>query len=413
MKILVYGINYFPELTGIGKYTGEMCEWLASQGHEVEVITAMPYYPKWKIDKLYQGKGWHNEYLQHVKVLRSPLFVSQKVTARNRIIHEISFFLSSGFYWFSRFFKRYDVVISVYPPLVIGIWPLLHKLLHQKSCWVFHIQDLQVDAAKELNLIKNKKVLDLFFKIERFFLKKANLVTSISPGMRNKILQKGVSENKYFSLPNWVDVDFIKPLSKEESLKSEMGYEDHEKIVLYSGNLGEKQGLEMILEVAERFLHREDLYFLLAGEGGAKKRLIKMAQKKKLTNVIFSPLRSYEELSQFMNAADLHLVLQKKGAADLVLPSKLNTILSAGGVSIVSSEKGTSLYEMVEDNKVGIVIEPENSEALYQAIVGNIDKDNIEMKRNAREFALKYLNINSILGRFEDKLRDLVRDRKD
>src|SRR4030095_13848610 len=94
MKIAVYGINYSPELTGIGKYTGEMATWFAEQGHEVHVITAMPYYPEWKVHEKYKRKLWFSEYIKGVKVFRCPLYVPKKITPLRRIIHEFSFLLS-------------------------------------------------------------------------------------------------------------------------------------------------------------------------------------------------------------------------------------------------------------------------------------------------------------------------------
>lgn len=406
MKILVYGINYYPELTGIGKYTGEMCEWLVAKGHKVEVITAMPYYPSWKVQDNYQGKKWHSEQINGVKVNRVPIYVTQKVNAKTRIFHELSFFISSKVFWLKKIFTRYDIVISIYPPLVIGLFPYFYKVFHNKP-WIFHVQDLQVDAANELGMIKSPFILNLLLKLEKLFLSKADRVSSISAGMKNKILKKGIPESKYLNLPNWVDTDFIRPLPQNESLKEELGFKEEDKIVLYSGNLGEKQGLEMIIKVAEKLKSLKNVIFVLAGEGAAKKRLQVMAESMKLENVRFLSLMPYNKLTRFMNMADLHLVLQKKEAADLVLPSKLNTILAAGGVVIVSASESSTLYDLVYENKMGVVIEPESELALQEAIERHIYIKNEELKKNARIFAIENMNIDRILGNFENELKDL------
>jgi colanic acid biosynthesis glycosyl transferase WcaI len=403
MKILVYGINYFPELTGIGKYTGEMCEWLAAQGHEVEVITAMPYYPKWQIDENYRGKWWHTEKRNGVTIRRCPLYVTQHVTAKTRIIHEISFLLSSVVYWLRSLFTRQDLIITIYPPLIIGIFPLLFNLI-KGTPYVFHVQDLQVDAAKELGMIRNSSLLNLLFKGEKLFLRKARKVSSISIGMKKNLIGKGIDEKKFINLPNWVDLDFVKPLSRQQSLKKELRFSDQDKIVLYSGNLGEKQGLEIIVGVAERLKDRKDINFLLAGEGAAKRKLMEMVDQRKLDNVKFLPLRPYEELNRFLNMADLHLVLQKKGASDLVLPSKLNTILAAGGVPVITAASNTTLFDLAVNRQLGILIEPESEDALYDAIIRNIDKDNSEISLNARQYACENLSISNILKPFETEL---------
>ncbi len=407
MRILVYGINYHPELTGIGKYTGELCAWFAERGHHVEVVTAMPYYPGWEVEREYKGKKWFTEEISGVCVRRSPLYVSTRINAKKRIVHEFSFLLSSLVQWIRPLWTRYDVVISIYPPLVIGLYPYIYKLIHKRP-WVFHIQDLQVDAAKELGMIKNSFVLNCLFSIERFFLNQAARVGSISPGMKQKILNKGVAEEKYIHLPNWVDTGFIYPTAKDERLKKELGFGPEDRLILYSGNMGEKQGLELVIEVAEQMRAIPHLHFLMAGEGASRERLEEQVKKMQLANVHFLPLMPYSELTRFMNIADAHLVLQKREASDLVLPSKLNTILSAGGLAIVSAVKDTTLYNLVREHNVGIVIEPESAAALRDAIEGAIEHPHTEVRSNARNYALENLNIDKILGRFETQLKELL-----
>jgi colanic acid biosynthesis glycosyl transferase WcaI len=408
MRILVFGINYAPELTGIGKYTGEMCEWLAQKGHEVEVITSMPYYPEWKIRKAYQGRWWFTETINKVKVRRTVFYVPEKVTGATRIAHEFSFLLSSAIWWFKSMFKRYDLVISPYPPLIIGVWPYLYSRFN-KTKWVFHIQDLQVDAAKDLGLIKNKRLLGVLDFIERFFLRKADYVSSISEGMKKKILAKGIAEEKYIMLPNWVDTDFIRPMSKQDSMRRELGFEEKDIIIMYSGNMGEKQGLEAVIPMAQKFASRSEVKIVLAGEGAAKERLMKESETNYLKNITFLPIQAYEKLSAFLAIADFHLVLQKKAASDLLLPSKLLSILSAGGCAIVTAVNNSSLHRMIGDTNAGWLAEPEDIDDLIRIVEIAIDSpsENTVKKENARKYALKYLNKEEVLGDFQNVISGL------
>lgn len=403
MKILVQGINYSPELTGIGKYTAEMCEWLASRGHQVTVITAMPYYPAWKVHPSHSGKLWHSEVINGVKVLRAPLYVPGKVTGVTRIIHEFSFAVSSLPFWVASIFKKHDVIISICPPFHLGLPGLFFGFL-KRTPIVYHIQDLQVDAARRLNLIKSQSMLNLLEKMELFILKHVDKVSSISEGMKKNILKKGIDANKYISLPNWVDVEFIQPLSKEESLRKQLGLNEESKIILYSGNMGEKQGLEMILDAAVKLRHLNSLQFLMIGEGASKDALEAKAKELKLDNVKFLPLQPYNKLSSMLATADLHLVLQKKAAADLVLPSKFMTILAAGGIAIVTAEPGTTLYDLVKDHHLGILIPPENINALVNAIEAGLIENTTVIKENARNYAVNKLSIHQILTSFENDL---------
>jgi colanic acid biosynthesis glycosyl transferase WcaI len=408
MRIVIYGINYTPELTGIGKYTGEMCAWLAAQGHEVTVITALPYYPEWRVHEGYRGEMWKKEVIDGVTIYRCPLYVPEKVTSVKRIIHEFSFLASTLPVWLMLLFqKKFDVIFSINPPFHLGLLPLLFSKLTGSKV-ISHIQDLQVDAARDLGMIKNERFLNLMFDTEKFILKNSAVVSTISTGMQRKIEQKGIPVTKIWQFPNWVDENAIRPLSRAESLRKEFGFTDADRVILYSGNLGEKQGLEVILEAASSFIHDKSVKFVISGTGGGKEKLVNLAKQAGLTNVEFYPLQPYEKLSALLAMADLHLVLQKKSASDLVLPSKLTGILASGGCAIVTALPGTTLHEVISEHQIGILAEPESALALIESINRALHSDIDQIRKNAREYAVKYLSKNSILTQLETKLSALT-----
>ncbi|GAB3512748.1 colanic acid biosynthesis fucosyltransferase WcaI [Spirosoma knui] len=408
MRILIYGINYSPELTGIGKYTGEMGAWLAQQQQHVDVITTMPYYPEWEIHTSYKGKWWHTETLEGVQVHRCPFYVPGKVTSSKRILHEFSFVLSSLFYWLPVFFgARYDVVICLSPPFHLGLLPVFYSKLRNVPLWC-HIQDLQIDMAKELGMLKNKRFLNIMYKVEAFILKRCSVVSTISEGMVRKLSQKNVIQTECVLFPNWVDGDFIKPLPQQESLRAELGIRKSDQVVLYSGSLGEKQGLEIIIEAARSFISRPEIKFMIFGSGGGKPKLEALVREYGLTNVTFHPLQSYEKFSALLATANVHLVLQKKSASDLVLPSKLTGILAAGGCALVSAIPGTTLYDVIDRSKMGILIEPESVESLKRAIEDALSRDLSVYQRNSRNYAERYLDKETTLRKFMDNLCQLT-----
>ncbi|MEO0731825.1 MAG: glycosyltransferase, partial [Bacteroidota bacterium] len=200
MRILIYGINYAPELTGIGKYTGEMASFLAAAGNDVEVITAPPYYPHWQVAKGYRG-GWRKERLRGVTVLRCPLYVPRKVSGAKRILHEASFVLSSLRYWLPRYFRRYDLILCVSPPFHLGFLALPHRWLRRTPV-INHIQDLQVDAARDLGMIRNEKLLGLLERMERWLLRRVSEVSTISTGMQRKLAAKSIELEEPRLFPN-------------------------------------------------------------------------------------------------------------------------------------------------------------------------------------------------------------------
>ncbi len=407
MKILIFGINYAPELTGIGKYTGEMSTWLADNGHDVNVLTALPYYPEWSIHDDYKKKWWVTERNGKVKVQRCPLYVPKKVTSIKRIVHEFSFLMSTIPYWTKSLFQRkYDLVICISPPFHLAFFPLLYTKL-RKSRLLTHIQDLQVDAAKELEMIKNKVALDIMFGLERVILANSDGVSTISPGMMQRVLNKGVNPSRAIMFPNWVDETVIYPLPADQSLRKHFSIADDTRVILYSGNLGEKQGLEVIVEVAKSFRSRPDVLFVISGSGGGKDKLVALVNEAGLTNIKFFPLQPYEKLSSLLAIADIHLVLQKKSASDLVMPSKLTAILAAGGCSIVTAVPGTSLFEIVSKYNIGILVEPESPAALTKAIESALESDLTVYRTNARKYSEQFLSKENILAQLNENLKSL------
>ncbi|PZX47520.1 WcaI family glycosyltransferase [Algoriphagus chordae] len=405
MKVLFYGINYYPELTGIGKYTTEMAEWLAShKEYDVSMLTAMPYYPKWETNENYKNKFWHKEDIKNVDVYRCPIYVPKNPTAVRRIIHELSFFLSSMVMWIKfLFIPKVDLIIFLSPPFHCGLLPLIYSKI-KKSKVLTHIHDLQIDAAKELGMIKNKNLLSLMFKIENYLINDSDYISTISTGMQKRIERTKSINKEIFHFPNWVDTNFIKPLDKKESLREKFNIDESKTVILYSGNIGAKQGLDKIVLVAESLQEKKDVLFVIVGTGIGMSHLQEMAVEKNLENIQFHPLQPYNELSNLMAIADLHLVLQKSEVGDLLLPSKLTTILAAGGCSIVTALPNTNLYDIVQNHNLGNIIKPDCTESLLNGIVDSLEMDLNEKRKNARAYAIKHLSKEEILSNFFDKI---------
>jgi colanic acid biosynthesis glycosyl transferase WcaI len=248
-RILIIGINSRPEFTGIGRYTGEMLTWLAGQGHEVTMITAYPYYPYWKIQKPYSGWLYKKEMpLPGLTLYRCPLYVPAIPTGLKRMIHEASFFISAFLVVFRLLFKRrYDTVFTIAPPFHLGFLALFYRFF-KGSTVVYHLQDLQIDAAKELGILKSGPLFSVLFNLEKFILKKVDIVTTISVGMHERILNK--VRRSVVLFPNWVDTNLYYPVKERETLRRRWGFSSEDKLVVYAGSIGEKQGLDMLLHIA-------------------------------------------------------------------------------------------------------------------------------------------------------------------
>jgi len=409
MRILIVGINYAPELTGIGKYTADAAEWLAARGHEVRVICAPPYYPYWKVQKPYSAWAYSHETIAGVGVFRCPVWVPQRPTGLKRIIHLGSFALSSIPTCITQLFWKPDIVVAIEPPLFGAVVALFGAKAMRAKSWL-HIQDFELDAAMGLGMIPGwlARGMGIF---ERWFMGKFDRVSTISNAMMERIRKKGVSSDKVGLFPNWVDCGVLRPLERGDSLRGEWGIPSDTKVVLYAGNIGKKQGLELLFPVAEAFLAKlPDILFVIVGEGAEKLGLERVVFENGLTNIIFKPLQPIEKLGALLAIADVHLVLQLQGAADLVMPSKLTGILAAGGVVLATAEEATELYKVVTQNEVGQVVQPGSSEGIEMGIESLLcDMTLLQRYRhNARKFAETHLHKEAILWDFERELNRVV-----
>ncbi len=411
-RILFIGGNFSPEQTGIGKYSGEMVEWLSQEGFECTVVTTYPYYPQWKVQAPYNKSSfWYkrenipakNNNSKGFTVIRCPHYVPKKPGGLSRMISDFSFFLTSSFVIIGMLLKKKnDFVFTVAPPFSLGLLGVLYKNL-KGAKFLYHIQDLQIEAAQNLEIVKSKFLFRTLFAIERFILSKADFISTISEGMIKKVRNKAKKDILF--LPNWVDIKKFHPIANKQKLREDFNFSPDDKIVLYSGAIGEKQGLEAILDSAKHLEYIPDLKFVVCGSGPYKENLLQLKRKMNLQNVIFLPLQPFEKLNALLNLANVHLVLQKDGASDLVMPSKLSTILSVGGVSIVTARPGSSLFNVIDSNNAGLIIEPECQEALNSAIKYAISNDHKEIENNARCYAEKNLCIHKILSAFANSLR--------
>lgn len=405
MKILICSLNYAPELTGIGKYSGEMAKWLAARGHNVKVIAAPPYYPKWRIWRGYSGKFYKKEIVDGVEVLRCPLWVPKRPGGLARLLHLFVFALSSLPALLGQIFWRPDVVWVVAPALssVPGAW--LAARLSGAPVWL-HIQDYEVDTAFSLGLLRGKWLRSLVLRCESWLLRRFDRVSTISGKMLKLALGKGVAAARLVSFPNWVDAAAISPARRSEAFRHDFGVGADDVMVLYAGSMGAKQGLEILGEAARRLRGVSAIKFVFCGEGAGKDGLL--AACAGLGNVCFSDLLPEAQFGALLASADIHLLPQRADAADLVMPSKLGGMLASGGAVIATALPGTEVAEVLAG--CGVIVPPENPAAFAEAIA-QLAGDTSARRRlgaKARSFAESGLAAESVLATFEGELKCLV-----
>ncbi|WP_082529127.1 MULTISPECIES: WcaI family glycosyltransferase [unclassified Bradyrhizobium] len=380
MRILVVGINYAPDLIGVAKYTTEFCESMAAWGHEVRVVTGPPYYPDWSIPQRYRSSWYVRERLNDVEVIRAPIYVPARPSGLRRLLHHASFLVSAaGPLLSGALFWRPDIVFVVAPSLLSAPVAALAARLVGAAPWV-HVQDLEVDAAFEVGLLRGGVMRRIMAAFERWILKAFERVSTISPQMMARLEHKGIAPGRLREFRNWIDTGTVTPGCRQTPLRAELCLEAGDIVALYSGAMSNKQGLELIVEAAAAV---EDLHpslkFVLCGNGPAKPALMQMSQG--LTNVRFLDLQPLDRVSELLSTADIQLLPQKAEIADLVLPSKLAGMLASGRPLVAMAKPGTGLAAEVEG--AGLVIEPSDAGALARALLTLASDDALRARMGA------------------------------
>jgi colanic acid biosynthesis glycosyl transferase WcaI len=342
-----------------------LASFLSARGVDVRVVTAPPYYPQWRILPPYSGRWYRKERWQEIDIIRCPLWVPARPNGLTRLLHLFSFALSSFPALVAQISWRPHVILCVAPTFLNAPFVLLAARLSGAKTWL-HIQDFELDAADRLGMLTIlRPTLWLVRRLERWILRRFDRLSTISNRMVERLQRKGVSPQKTLLFPNWVDTHSIYPLTdRRETLRPEWQITDEDVVVLYSGNLGYKQGLEYLLQAARLLQLETHIQFVLCGDGAMRPEIERTVEH--LPNVRLLPLQPAERLNQLLNSADIHVLPQRADAADLVMPSKLSGMLASGKAVIATARPETELATVV--GQVGVVVPPEDEVALAHAI---------------------------------------------
>lgn len=410
MRILINSINFYPELTSTGKYTGEMAQWLAERGHEVRVVTSPPHYPTWKVFDEYSSWRYKKERWSPstgsgaLEIFRCPLWVPRTPRGWRRLTYLASFSLSSCPVILAQAFWKPHLVLQIEPTFFGSPQTLLSAWLSGAISWL-HIQDFEVDVAFQLTDFSSPHLRRWAHRMERRLMTKFARVSTISDRMIEKLRTKGVPSSRAVLFPNWVDTVAIHPLPGPSSLRHKLGIPIDTVVALYSGNMGLKQGLHILIDVSRRLATRRDIYFVICGDGPYREELMTMTQHS--NNVRFLPLQPADALNDLLNLADVHLLPQLAGAADLVMPSKLTGIMASGRAVLATADEGSQIATVLEGR--GLITPSGDANAFAAALT--FLAANPELRRKlgeaARKYAVTHLNRDQILLEFEHVIKKL------
>lgn len=368
LHILLVTSAYAPERTGTAPLNTELCEYLASRGHRVSVVTSFPHYPEWKVFPPYRGRFWQRESLNGVTIFRSYAYIPSRRTTLRRILYDTSVGLFGGLRGLT--VDNVDLVLAVSPPLQAGIAGSFLARLKGVPL-LLDLHDLVPDLAIALGMLRNRWAIKMAQTIENRIYRRSDGILVISEEFASNLIRKGVARSKICFLPLWVDSDLISPGNRVGPFRHVNDIDERQTIALYTGNMGAKQNLENVLEAADRLRACRDVLFLFVGDGSEKKRIQEYAYNKTLPNVRFLPLlppQPKELLPQMLAAADILLLNQSAQVVDMVVPSKLFTYMAAGRPIVAAVNRSSQAAAVIRNAGSGLVVDPGNPVALAEAI---------------------------------------------
>ena len=353
-RVLIYSQTFSPDHSGISIYASDFAFYCAENGCEVDVITGFPFYPQWKKKKEDEGKLFATETIKNVKVHRGYLYVPHNPSAMQRIMHE----LSLVFFAFINSFrvKRPDVIVVFTTPVLLGVLAAFMNIFWRRKL-VINVQDFQVEAAYSLGMLKGSTMLKAINALELWSYKKADYVSSISGSMLDLLRdRKKLPANKVLFWPNWTHDDKKEATPIQPGLfRRKFNFSDSTKLIGYAGNVGKKQGLDILLDTAVEFAHDKSLQFLIIGEGADLERLKEYARTKQIMNVKFMPFLNAQEYQEFLADVDAVFISQVKVPFDIYFPSKLLGIMAMRQLLIVNADVNSELYKTTKKNDIALV----------------------------------------------------------
>lgn len=404
MNLVVITPHFAPDVAPTGAVWTRLVEELALRGHRIEVVTSLPWYRDHAVEPGYAGKLVRYEDKPWGRIVRMHPFAARDKRALFRRAAAFVGFSAMGAVIGSKG-PKVDGVIAVSPPLTLGLtgWA---SAMARHAPFIFNIQDVYPDVAIELGVLRDGPVAEATRRLERFCYDRASAVTVLSEDLQDNVRLKTKNREKVRVIPNFVDTGTISPLPAANDYRAEFGLED-KTVVMYAGNVGLSQSLEIVLESAAALSYEPDLVFVINGQGAARAELERRARG--LSNVLFVDMQPLERLPEVLAAGDIHLVPLKRGLARSSVPSKTYSILAAGRPLIASVDAGSEIARLTETSGCGSAVPPEDPEALTKAIRQLLDAPDERHRMGAagRRFVEGWASPAAVATRYEELVLEL------
>ena len=414
LRILVLCPHYEPDTAPTGEVITAICEQWTARGHRVEVVTSLPWYRDHAVAEGWSGRLVRTQRESWGRIRRWHPFPADKGRLAARAAAFAGFTVLAGADAVAAA-GRCDVVVAMSPPLTLGAagWAAAWR---GRVPLVFNVQDVFPDAAVETGVLRNPQAVAAASRLERWVYRRADAVTVLSEGMAENVrakLDSGDDPQKVVVIPNTADADRIIPSDRHNSYRADLGPggDSDKTVVMYAGNLGHSQPLDLVVTAAEQFADRgrTDVQFVVNGDGVARSSVAAAATR--LDNLHLVGWQPPERLGEVLAAADLHVVLLRAGLGASSVPSKVYSVMAAGRPVLASVDRGSEVERLLAVSGAGRTVGPENVDAFCAAVAEMADDPDglAEMGRRGRAYAEQAVGPQQVADRYLDLFRRLMR----
>lgn len=407
-EILILSLVFRPDNVSTAQLMADLAGDLQGRGHTVSVLTTTPHYnldpdaaSKQPMTSRWGGLLWQSDFrgvkVFHARMPKKGTNILYR-TGTWSLFHIIS---TLAGLWLV---KKPDVIFSPSPPLTIGISAWLLAMYH-RAPFIYGVQEMYPDVAINLGAIRNPALIYLLYKVEMAIYSRAAAITVISERMKARIIEKGVPGRKLHLIPNFADIHTFQPVARDNDFARMHGLLD-KVVVLYAGNMGKPQQLDLIVHAANLVRECRTIHFLLMGDGSERRALLDLAAKLRLENITFLPYQPYATMPFAYAAADLSYVSQAFRTSADGIPSKVYRIMASGIPVIASTDPMSDLADLIRGTASGVVVTAADPAQLARAIQEVIaDKSACSrMGANGRDYVVKNVERRIVVSRYESIL---------
>ena len=406
---LTYLVQYFPPEQASGlQLVEDLLEGFAKHGWDVNLYTPTPTrgvtaqqrkeYAKKRTEKKYEGK---------LTIHRMHLYRE----GTGFIPRALRYMLFSIECFWKAATVPADFIFTGSGPPTQGVVVGLAKKFSRKKKVIYNLQDIFPDSLVTSGICgEDSKLMRIGRKMENFTYRNADVIITITDDMKANVVAKGVDPAKVKVIRNWIDVDRIQPVNRgDNKLFDEFGLERDKFYVVYAGNLGKVQGVEVILGAAEMLKNESDIHFVVFGNGSEEENIKKQAEH--MTNLSIFPLQPMDRVSEVYSMGDVSIIPCKPGTGGSGMPSKTWTIMATATAIIASFDLGGEMERTIKEAGCGYCVEAGNAEKLVEKIKKlNESPNEVErFGRNARKYAEEKVAKGKAVGQYIETIEEMLR----